>query len=184
MWRSGSGPFLPYVRSTPFVSLARYPAEMELLPPEPAGAADAPPTGEGELLVVDLPGARATLTGVALWRERRLWPVTTLSHWHHPHGIVGDDATAGALLLSRLVPGDPVGWTLLLDSTRYSDQPLTADRFNNQYELTEDDLPTADELRNAGMNGICIWTDGAPKEDIRRYGAYLAEAQLAVRWHT
>lgn len=184
-WRAGSGALLPYVRSTPFVSLARFPGDLELPDPNsvPSLAATVPDLAPGEIPVVDFPGAVSLRTGLDLWAQRSLWPVTALSHWHHPHGAAGDAETASVLLLAAPAMGPAQGWSLLLDAGRYTEAPVTGDRFNNQYELTEDDLPSVEELRHLNITGVCFVTAGAPKDDLRRYGAYLAATGVAVRWH-
>ncbi|HWI60497.1 MAG TPA: hypothetical protein VNT75_01520 [Symbiobacteriaceae bacterium] len=180
-WRAGSGALLPYVKSTPFVSLSRFPVDMDLRPCD-AVAVDVA-VDAGELVILDFPGARSVMAGLRLWESHGLWPVVTFPLWFHPHGIVGDAALAFALLLQAPSAGPSSGWSLLLDSTRYSDDPLTPDRFNNQYELTEDDLPTVEELRELGVTGVLMVTDGPAKDDLQRYAAYLSQGQVSVRWH-
>ena len=181
-WRAGSGPLLPYVKSTPFVSLARFGGDMDLAADVAAPAC--PDLEAGELAVVDLPAAESLAAGLRLWAERRLWPVVTFGTFYHPHGMVGDRETAGLLLAKApAADAEPEGWCLLTDHRRYVDGPLPAGRFNNQYELTEDDLPSAEELRALGITGVCLWSAEPAKEDLQRYAVYLSEAQLKVRWH-
>lgn len=160
----------------------------------PSAAAAVPATAPGEPLILDLPGARCLRTGLDLAAARGLWPVVTFGHWYDPHGLVGDAASAALLLLrapapapatpaAPAAPAASAGWCLLLDHERYRDAPLAPDRCNNQYDLTEDDLPAADELRRPGLTGACLVTADPPGEDLCPYAAYLAVAGLTVRWH-
>jgi hypothetical protein len=74
------------------------------------------------------------------------------------------------------------GFALVLDSERYgnySDAQLK-EFFNNQYELGEEDLPSAEMLKEQGYESVLYIFQNAAMEDVAEYLDYLSEEGISV----
>lgn len=170
-WVEGAGPFECFVRKTNFVSLRHYPdipirqlstrasKFFQRISPQLALP------GDNWLNLVDLPGIEAIRVGFLLQQKLKLKPVLTFSSPLHPYGLVGGDRYVNSLVYygSQLTPIQPRGYVLILDSGRYREQlsPKQIRRsFNNQYELTADDLPSLEMLDFLSIKGIRVFNGG------------------------
>ena len=191
-WRQGTGVFECFCRATPFVSLKHYPdVELALSRPEPPGHtgwldafADKYTNGE-TLLVLDLTGEIAVRCAFYLQTELGLKPVLLLNSPLHHRGMVGSEDFISTLLAGgeNLKPvKQPRGYVLILDYNRYNDYPDDAYRefFNNQYELTEEDLPEVELLAFCGIRRLAVMSAAPLKEDLTSYLKYLQDQGVEV----
>jgi hypothetical protein len=172
------------MRANNFVSLKHYPDfALQPLPSE-----DAPHWAQISefiderdpascLSIIDVHGADSIRSGCALQREKSIKPVLTFNTPLHPCGLVGGTEYISALLFcgELLEPVDPRGFAFILDYDRfgdYDDEEMRR-RFNNQYELIDEDLPPAEMLKELGFHHVLYIHQKAIKEDCARYLEYL-----------
>lgn len=191
-WRQGTGVFECFCRATPFVSLQHYPdVELVLSPPEPPEnsgqlEAFAAQYTDGQTLpVIDLPGELGVRCAYHLQTTLALKPVLLFNNPQHYKGLVGNRDFINTLLAvgENLEPlGQPRGFVFILDYNRYSNYPDHAYRefFNNQYELTEEDLPETELLNFCGINRLAILSALPLKEDLQNYLQYIQAQGLKV----
>lgn len=183
-WYNGTGVFKCFVHATPFVTLKHY-------PDFPLSALDAEDGGliakvistykeyekTNVLCFVDLPEALSLKVAVSLYKTYSLMPILTIRHIQHPHGLVGNPESISHLLQygERLDELDCDGYVFVLDSTRYADYEdgVYKERFNNQYELTEFDLPPLEMLTDLGYKKLVFMYQQPMKEDVAEYLEYI-----------
>lgn len=193
-WRAGSGPFECFVRATNFTSMKHYGSlQMDLYPeiPEAYGVIESIlklNDSRQSVLFLDLPAVQGIPLGYRLQKEKNIKPIITFNHPLHARGLVGGDRHTALLchygmLLDKKC--HPEGYIFILDNTRYGDYPLDVlkDRFNNQYELTEDDLPQSRFLRHFGYSRVVALT-GRPMEDMDYYLENLGRNDIEVLRHS
>jgi len=165
-WRRGSGPFRCFVRSTNFVTLRHY-EDFPLLTDEINVPMDAiyslvtEKHRDAPVILVELPGTEVIGWALHLQNECAIKPIITFNNIMHINGLVGNREYISALLLSgeKLKPLESLRYAFILDYERFSDFDETSFRthFNNQYELTDDDLPPVEMLKSLGFSEIlCI----------------------------
>jgi hypothetical protein len=121
-----------------------------------------------------------------LFINERLKPVLTFNNILHPKGLVGSEEYISKLVLySEAMSENSVsGYTIILDQNRYGDYSEDELRmnFNNQYDLTEDDLPSVEMLGDLGYDNIVyLYSLGMQmKEDISDYLEYLKSNNFIV----
>lgn len=190
-WLEGAGPFACFVRKTNFVSLKHYEDFVlqhvkvrkstwfkQLQPLLQQPAAD-------RLFLFDIPAEDGMRLGYLLQNHLSIKPVLTFISPLHNHGLVGGKSYVNALVGYGLLlkPIQARSYAFILDSQRYrssvSSQILRR-RFNNQYELTADDLPSVEMLQALGYCQVNLFRQEESKEDIAAYLQYLRENHLAV----
>ena len=191
-WREGTGVFEGFVRAIPFVSLKHYPdGELELSPPELAKkdkqlvALVKKHLNRGSLLVVDLPGDRGVGWAFHLQKVMSIKPVLVFNNPLHPMGLVGNEDFIRLLLAGgeHLEPiQKPEGYAFILDNSRYGDFSPEDFRnfFNNQYELSEEDLPDGDLLSFCGIKKLVVVSSQPAKEDLADYLQFIENQGLEV----
>ena len=187
-WHESAGVFRSFVRATAFSSLQHH-EDFEYEVTLEDGFADeiwqrVLAEEKRVLLLVDLPGVDSLMTGVSLHRKHGCVPVLISNGFMHDHGIIGDLAYKEAILglageLGSVARGPAV---FLLDHGRYGEfeQEELVHSFNNQYELNEEDLPSAIMLQELGCEKVLIFSVLPLKEDLEAYVGYLRESGTEV----
>jgi len=190
-WVQGAGPFACFVRKTNFVSLKHY-RDFELRPVSINASslfkyllAQLEQLERDHLVLLDIPAVEGMRLGFLLQNRLKLKPILTYVSPLHTHGLVGGDRYANALIAYGLLlnPVEPQGYVLIMDNQRYLakvSQRLLRRRFNNQYELTADDLPSLDMLRALGYGRVTLYHRGETKEDVAAYLQYLGENMIQM----
>lgn len=192
-WRKNTGPFCCYVRAANFVSLKHY-TDFELEAVEAEGDLVAlyprlQKIIEGHerrhtLFFMDLPGEMLIRAAYSLTEAYRLKPVITFNSPLHPNGLIGGAGYISALLDCGEAFSDfrPEGYVFLLDNSRYGEYTEEQLRsfFNNQYEITDEDVPPLQMLRDLGYRSLVYIYNGAEKEDIAEYLDYLEQEGFSV----
>ncbi|MCX7920595.1 MAG: hypothetical protein N3B21_01015 [Clostridia bacterium] len=190
-WSQGTGVFRCFFRATNFVSLKHYP-DFELtgvLPGENALNKGVYPVIDAynpsnTLFILEMPGIQAVETAFLLQKEKGLKPILTFNGIMHPYGLIGSKD-----YISRLVGcgeflenTDLKGYVFVLDQQRYAEYSEEEQRkfFNNQYELTEEDLPPLEMLKELNFERVVYIGLGELKEDIDSYLTYLIENGFPV----
>lgn len=190
-WFYGSGPFGCFFRSTNFVSLKHYP-DYE---PDNVSLEDDPLYFRIQriidgfdigvtLFILDLPGRETIRQAFFIQENKGLKSILTFNNVLHPNGLVGsEDYISNLVLLGEAIQHDMLhGYIFILDQDRYEEHLDTDLKkfFNNQYDLTEEDLPTFEMLNDLGYKKILYIYTGGIKEDIESYLEYIEENNLEV----
>lgn len=190
-WRGDSGPFECFVRATPFVSLKHYPdttiptassipETSEELVNYCSGA-----IGKGHLLIVDLPGKLSLALARELHQKEQVKPILIFNQPLHFKGLVGDEEFVQRLMAvgSEQHPLTQCrGYALMLDYDRFGDydENVFMEYFNNQYQLSEEDLPEFELLKHLGYTAVQVVTVSEIKTDLQDYLSYLQVLGLEV----
>ncbi|GLC29294.1 hypothetical protein [Clostridium omnivorum] len=192
-WADGLGPFRCFLRATNFVSLKHYPDfqlnDIELTEGDSfeilediIDKYDIKTT----LYFIDIPAVKGIKLGLYIQKLLNIKPILIFNNPLHPYGIVGDKDYISRLigygeLLEKI---EPSGFAFILDNYRYkecSDDELKC-YFNNQYELTEDDLPYHYMLEELGFKRVVYIYKDEVKEDIAYYLDYLKHNSIEVEY--
>jgi hypothetical protein len=190
-WYGAEGYFSCFFRSTPFVSLKHYPdfvinksgEDITLLKNEIIKSIECYDL-KNSLIFVEVPVEKSIETAFHLYNEKALKPVFTFNNIYHIHGIIGTMGEIGLLmeLGKQLKEKDTLGWAFFIDSRRYGEErpEILRKFFNNQYELTYDDLPSAEMLKDLKYERIVYIYAEDIKEDLDYYLKYIDENGLEV----
>jgi len=192
-WRESTNAFECFLKSTAFVSLKNYPnftleelsiSEEENIVYNKVKAIIASQNTSNTLFLLDVPGHLSVLLGYLLQNNLNIKPVLTLNHLFHPYGLVGSEKLISNLLVygNKLTSINPEGYIFILDSGRYLLQSDGTEEnfFNNQYETTEEDMPSIDLLKELSYSkAVYIYIDEI-KEDINCYLDYLDHFDIKI----
>lgn len=191
-WSSGSGVFRCFFRTTGFVSLKHYENfiltdivtesfDYERL----FSVVDMYPL-QDTVFVIDFPDNDAVKAAFMLQKHRKLKAILTFNNVLHPFGIVGSREYISSLVSCgyELEPEEMEfsGFVFVLDWLRfgqYSDEELRGN-FNNQYELTDGDLPPVDMLKELNYKKLVYICRETVKEDVGSYLDYLDSEGITV----
>ncbi|MBU3087130.1 normocyte-binding protein [Clostridium gasigenes] len=181
-WKAGLGPFEPFMRSGPFVSLQTYSDfKLNYLLDEPTLynlykeklAQITKNDFEKTFIIIDTNMSESLEIAYLLNNKFNIKPIINFNFLFHPYGLIGNTDSIERLILfgENLHNIKPTGYVLLLDYERYMDFPkdLYKKKLNNQYEFSAEDLPYAKTLKELGYNNLTIYTKYTLKEDIRAY---------------
>lgn len=138
------------------------------------------------LFFIDMPLTSALKYAYFFNRDFHMLPVLTVRNLHHPYGLVGDKGSISALLtypdLMKDADEKSPTYLFVLDSNRFStfSEDVYKIQFNNQYRLTEFNLPPLEVLRENGIDTLVFLNEKAPKEDILKYQDSLVKNHLKV----
>jgi hypothetical protein len=191
-WHSGAGHFSCFSRTVNFVSMKHYPdfelSEVRPEPDERYSIAERIIDSHGgkKIILIDLPAIESMRISCLLNNTRRANPVITFNSPLHEFGFIGGRDYISALTgygdhLLTMEGAGPGSCCFVLDWNRfgdYSEEELKK-YFNNQYELTEEDLPPVDMLRHLGYD-VLIYLHSGPREDAERYINYLTDQGFHV----
>ncbi|KZL89634.1 hypothetical protein [Clostridium magnum] len=192
-WREGTNAFECFLKSTTFVSLKNYPnfpleefsisEEENMIYNKVKTIIDEQYTSN-TLFLLDVPGYLSVLLGYLLQNDLSIKPILTLNQLFHPYGLIGSKKLISNLLLcgNKLNSINPKGYIFILDSERYLFQSDGTEEnfFNNQYETTEEDMPSAELLKDLCYSkAVYIYLDEI-KEDINCYLDYLDHFDIKI----
>lgn len=193
-WRNNSNKFECFVKSTPFVSLKHY-TDFKL---EEASIAPATYKLHDEILdIISKYDLNSTLFildtneysigKIAFLLEmNNIKPILTFNVMFHPYGVIGSKSFINDLVYfgEKLNINKVKSYIFLLDNQRYSDKEdihLNENTFNNQYEITEEDLPTIEFLKKIKYTScVYIYSNKKIKEDINSYLDYLNNNDIKI----
>lgn len=191
-WAEGAGPFRCFIRKTNFVSLKHY--DSFLLKPVDKRKSrlykyvcpDLSSMSGRHLAVFDIPAVAGMRLGYLVQKHLRKKPVLTYSSPLHSHGMVGGRNYVNALVGygEALEKVNPQGYIFILDCRRYLQRVsrrTLMNKFNNQYELTADDLPSIEMLKALDYSEVSFYHRGRVLDDSRAYLQYLRESGMSVK---
>lgn len=177
-----------FFRSTPFVSLKHYPDFIvtNTLKEVTINNELISNVKEDTLVLVDLPLEESLTLGYMLNKDYNASLVVSLNFMFHPYGVVGTKEDIQTLINVGLNLKQDVQnkYVFILDNNRYFEEYSTIkdvpkEKFNNQYEITYEDLPTAEILNQLNIKKVFVYYKHL-KEDIKSYLDYLKESSLEV----
>jgi hypothetical protein len=189
IWIRNSGAFECFFKSSPFVT-AKYMNSFELntnksfdIPEGLKNLLKANITDD-KILFVDVNTNLGIKIAVSLNNDLRTPPILTYNFLFHPYGIVGNNELLENLVCASevLVPVNPITYAFILDFNRY-DEGLDLDNtkiFNNQYEITDEEVPSVENLQRLNKKSVVFLYMNKIKEDIFCYLEYLRENNFNV----
>ncbi|WP_026888051.1 hypothetical protein [Clostridium beijerinckii] len=178
-WKSNLGPFQGFFRSTPFVSLQTY--DNFILKEENTCQCNqgvlniiAENCSKNNFLIVDLPIDEILNLAFVLNNEYSIKPILNINLLFHPFGIVGTKENINKLINNglNLKKISTEKFVMLIPYDRYNDNlkiDELKDKLNNQYGISDDDLPNTDILKILGYTKITILTINQIKDDLQDY---------------
>lgn len=192
-WREATSAFECFLKSTTFVSLKNYrnftledlsiSEEENMIYDKVKAIIDEQDTSN-TIFVLDIPGHQSVILGYLLQNNLSIKPILTLNQLFHPYGLVGSEKLISNLLLcgNKLNSINPKGYIFILDSGRYllESNGTEENLFNNQYETTEEDMPSVELLRELCYSKAVYIYNNEIKEDINCYLDYLEHFDIKV----
>jgi len=197
-WKYNLDPFEAFMRSGPFVSLQTY-ENFEIdfnINDEELSCKYKNVIYEilqedlrDTFVIIDLNLNESLELAYILNNKHSVKPILNYNFLFHPYGLIGNEDEIGSLvkLGYNLKDINPQGYILVLDYGRYKDFPqeLYKKKLNNQYELTEEDLPNIETLKELGYSKVVLFTRETIKEDINSYLDYMkSEFKVKVISHS
>ena len=132
--------------------------------------------GENSIIILDLSFNNSLEIGRVLNNRFKSHIILTMNFLFNKFGVVGNlDNISNLINTSKtLEKGRGNIYTFILDNNRFLDNnpKLNKYQFNNQYEVTDEDLPSLEVIKRYGFNKVLIVTDNI-KEDLNGYLNYL-----------
>jgi len=190
-WYDGCGVFECFVHSTPFVTLKNYPDlmlkdicfEQDKFTQEVLNIIS-PYMNPKTLFMIDYNAQLSLKLAYHLQKNFLLKPILTFGHINHPYGLIFDEDTICSFIScsENITDIHNNGFVFILDYLRYSEfsEDIYKSKFNNQYEVTEYDLPVFEMLNDLGYQQVVFLHQGILKEDIKPYLDYLQKNGIQV----
>lgn len=191
-WLYNAGYFECFVRTGPFTSLKHY-KDFELMEPC-AGISDNLKRQVLEIIekydlgstlfILDMPDDICLKVGAFLNNEASVKPILVFNFLLHDFGLVGTKDFINALVVcgKTLEKSIPKSYAMILDYNRFQD--FTSEEllkgFNNQYEITDEDVPDSPMLKELGYEVVVYIGMGDVKEDMKYYMEYLEQEKIGV----
>jgi hypothetical protein len=136
------------------------------------------------ILIVDTDTELGMKIAAMLKLELHTEPILSYNFLFHEHGIVGSRELIEDLVnvSMRMEPMELDTYAFILDNNRYNDNidlsnPML---FNNQYEVTEEELPDIEALNKLGIKTVAYYHTGVIKEDISTYLKFLETNNIYI----
>lgn len=189
LWSMNSGDMEYLFKSTPFVS-GKYMEDFEFTEKscfELDGSIREKlkcSAKECNILILDTNTEEGIKAAILLNNEMRTAPILSYNFLFHPFGAVGnnklvEDLYSASRIIKKIIPKT---YAIILDSNRYRndidiENPMI---FNNQYEVTEEELPDIDMLRLLNKRSVSFFYRAEIKEDVVCYLRYLKDSNFTV----
>ncbi|MGE5474552.1 MAG: hypothetical protein ACM3UU_10060 [Ignavibacteriales bacterium] len=194
-WRQGAGPFECFFRAANFTSLKYFDdfnlSQISLAKDKAFNEIEKAiklHDTKKTLFMAEMNDVEGIKAAFILQNDYKLKPILTFNNPLHPFGLIGGTEYISSLLSlgEGLNPINPKGFVFILNQNRfgdYSDEDLKK-FFNNQYELSDEDLPPYEMLCQFGFEKLVFMYKQEPiKEDTAGYIQYLKEKNFVVIQH-
>jgi hypothetical protein len=139
---------------------------------------------DSRIIILDVDTILGIEAAVILNNKLHAAPILSYNFLFHPYGVVGDRKLMEDLYSASQVikPINPRTYSFILDYNRYKEDtdlqnPMI---FNNQYEITDEEMPDVDTLKVLGIKSAAYFYKYNIKEDISTYLDYLMEKGIIV----
>ncbi|MBD7911141.1 MULTISPECIES: hypothetical protein [Clostridium] len=195
-WRKNSSIFECYVKSTTLASLSTVDLEkvditkckdikeenkesFKLLEAKIKTSLD------NVLIISDLEAEENLDFSIMLNNNLSIKPILSINHIAHNYGLIGNNVIHNKLVNYSLKFKDieeVKGYCFILDNGRYKDNDDYLDPlvFNNQYEVTEEELPHSEVLKMMNIDSLMFIYRNRIKEDIQKYLDYLKGEKINI----
>lgn len=138
-----------------------------------------------EIIIFDLEGVVTLDLALNLNNHYGVKPILVFAHIQHKNGIVGSGEMLNKLIkYSYNICNQGNNFGLFLDYDRFSDHEYNRrEYFNNQYRLTEEEMPYVEDFISSGINKAIIISKNPIKIDLEEYINYLKDSELKVEVH-
>lgn len=184
LWKRGLGEFRCFFRSSPFVSLKTY-EDFEIYKCDNKAKEIVLKTileecNDNNFVIVDLPFSDILDLSIRLNNNYEIKPILGVNLLFNDFGLVGDKMEISKLITYGLnlkkIKTDK--FVMMINYNRYMDDidvSKITDKLNNQYEITEEDLPDLHMIKSLGYNEITIISRERIKQDLKDYIEYMKE---------
>ncbi|SHI00243.1 hypothetical protein [Clostridium intestinale] len=194
-WRSGLGKFKWSLVSTPFASSKHIVKDLILDDDLKKKTIDdilddfskdlIVNQKEDEIIIFDFDGERSLDLAFNLNKEYMINPILIFAHIFHSNGIVGSKDMLNKLIkYSYGLKNENSKYGIFLDYDRFSDREYNPrEYFNNQYRLTEEEMPYIEDFIRAGIDKVIVISKAPIKIDIKEYIDYIKSSELKLEVH-
>lgn len=195
-WRRNSGIFECYVKSTTLASITTLdPSKVnfdDYIDINPVNKY----TFEGlksiiganlnkAFLISDLEAEENLDFSIMLNNELKIKPILSFNHIAHDYGFIGNPVIHNKIVnysYKFLNIKEVQSYCFILDNGRYRDNDDYLDPlvFNNQYEITEEELPHIEVLKMANVENLIFTYRKRIKADIQKYLDYLKDENINI----
>lgn len=195
-WRRNSGIFECYVKSTTLASLTTLDLSKvkldEYIDINPANRY----TFEGlksiiankfnnAFFISDLEAEENLDFSIMMNNDLKIKPILSFNHIAHDYGFIGNPAIHNKIVnysYKFLDIKEVQSYCFILDNGRYRDNDDYLDPlvFNNQYEITEEELPHIEVLKMVNVENLIFIYRKRIKEDIQKYLDYLKDENINI----
>lgn len=194
-WRSGLGKFKWSLVSTPFASSKHMVKDLILDDDLKKKTIDdilddfskdlIVNQKEDEIIIFDFDEGRSLDLAFNLNKEYMINPILIFAHIFHSNGIVGSKDMLNKLIkYSYGLKNESSKYGIFLDYDRFSDREYNPrEYFNNQYRLTEEEMPYIEDFIRAGIDKVIVISKAPIKIDIKEYIDYIKSSELKLEVH-
>ncbi|MDS0528069.1 hypothetical protein NNC19_20450 [Clostridium sp. SHJSY1] len=134
-------------------------------------------------LISDLDPEENLDFSIMLNNDLDIKPILSFNHIAHDYGLVGNNIIHNKIVnysLNFKNIENVKSYCFILDNSRYknTDDYLNPLIFNNQYEITEEELPHVEVLKMMNIDKLIFIYRNNIKEDIQKYLDYLKEEKI------
>jgi hypothetical protein len=140
---------------------------------------------EDEIIIFDFDGERSLDLAFNLNKEYMINPILIFAHIFHSNGIVGSKDMLNKLIkYSYGLKNESCKYGIFLDYDRFSSKEYNPrEYFNNQYRLTEEEMPYIEDFIKAGIDKVIVISKAPIKIDIKEYIDYIKSSELKLEVH-
>lgn len=192
-WKNGTEPFQCFFKSTPFVSIKNYPnfiiKKFDIASNETKEFNETKHIinkykRHNTIFILDIPGSESIKFAYMLQNSLKIKPILTFNAILHPYGLVqGEDFISNLITYGEKISDIKTeGYIFILDNGRYISNSTGTEEnyFNNQYETTEEDMPSYELLKELNFDNVVYIYKTSIKEDISCYFDYLEHYSIKV----
>jgi len=136
-------------------------------------------------LISDLEAEENLDFSIMLNNNLKIKPILSFNHIAHDYGFIGNNVIHNKIVNCSLEFSqvkDVQAYCFILDNGRYKNNEEYLDPlvFNNQYEITEEELPHIEVLKMENIENLIFIYRKKIKEDIQKYLDYLKDENINI----
>jgi len=136
-------------------------------------------------LISDLEAEENLEISIMLNNNLNIKPILSFNHIAHDYGLVGNSVIHNKIInySFKFRNNEEVNsYCFILDNGRYRDNDdyLNPLIFNNQYEITEEELPHIEVLKIGNIGNLIFIYRDKIKDDIQKYLDYLKDEKINI----